>query len=252
MFMPKEERKDNITLGEQMKQRRIELGLSITEAASIAGIARGTWSRYEAGASIQKGKRARVCEALAWESIPGESKERRSRHLGLSDDSEAWSLYLEELYGEGAAMAFAEGSKRFYSLVSEDMERLSQMPADSCIGHLNTTSLLKILPRQFLTYYNYEFLSHMRDTLSEMREAAKAGEPVIAHSVLQELILYLCNNEAMKSPEVVDACDGDPEEWLYEMLDDLDVVTFLFSGLKLTEDDPYHFSHWDEQQFYME
>jgi len=81
----------------------------------------------------------------------------------------------------------------------------------------------------------------MRNVLSVMQKAAKAGEPMSAHSVLQELILYLCNNEAMKSPDVMAACDDDPEEWLYEMLDDMDVVTFLFSGLKLTEDDPYHF-----------
>ena len=250
--MSKEDKKDNTALGERIKQRRLELGLSITEAASIAGIARGTWSRYEAGASIQKGKRAGICEALAWKSIPGESDNDQRGYLSLSEQSEAWSSYLEEMYGDGAAMAFAEGSKRFYSLISEDMERLSQLPPGSCVGDLNTTSLLKILPRQFLSYYNYEFLSHMRNVLSEMQKAAKAGEPIIAHSVLQELILYLCNNEAMKSPDVIAACDDDPEEWLYEMLDDMDVVTFLFSGLKLTEDDPYHFSHWDEQQFYMD
>jgi len=56
--MSKEDKKDNTALGERLKQRRLELGLSITEAASIAGIARGTWSRYEAGASIQKRKKS--------------------------------------------------------------------------------------------------------------------------------------------------------------------------------------------------
>ena len=52
----KETEKDRAALAEKIKLRRKELGLSVTEAASIAGIGRGTWSKYEAGAFIQKGK----------------------------------------------------------------------------------------------------------------------------------------------------------------------------------------------------
>ena len=60
---------------------------------------------------------------------------------------------------------------------------------------------------------------------------------------------YACNHEAMKSTEVMDACYGDPEEWLWEMLVDLDIVTYLFSGIEICLDEAYHFSRWDEPQF---
>lgn len=40
------------TLARQIKSRRNELGLTIEESASRAGVGTKTWSRYEAGESI--------------------------------------------------------------------------------------------------------------------------------------------------------------------------------------------------------
>ena len=50
----------------------------------------------------------------------------------------------------------------------------------------------------------------------------------------------------------MDACDSDPEKWLWEILDDLDSVTYLSSGIELCPNEAYHFSHWDEPQFYID
>ena len=44
----------NKALAKQIKQRRIELGLTIEEAASRAEVGTKTWCRYEAGESIRK------------------------------------------------------------------------------------------------------------------------------------------------------------------------------------------------------
>ena len=44
------------TLARQIKSRRNELGLTIEESASRAGVGTKTWSRYEAGESIRKDK----------------------------------------------------------------------------------------------------------------------------------------------------------------------------------------------------
>ena len=44
------------TLASQIKSRRNELGLTIEESASRAGVGTKTWCRYEAGESIRKDK----------------------------------------------------------------------------------------------------------------------------------------------------------------------------------------------------
>ena len=34
------------------------------------------------------------------------------------------------------------------------------------------------------------------------------------------------------------------DSWAFDLFDDMDSVTFLYSYHYLTEDSPYHFSHW--------
>lgn len=36
------------------------------------------------------------------------------------------------------------------------------------------------------------------------------------------------------------------------MFDDEYIITFLYSNSNLEEDHPYFFTHWNEQQFYMD
>ena len=43
----------------------------------------------------------------------------------------------------------------------------------------------------------------------------------------------------------------DWNNWPYaRVFDDMDIVTFLYSGGYLTKDHSYHFDHWREDQFY--
>jgi hypothetical protein len=82
---------------------------------------------------------------------------------------------------------------------------------------------------------------------------------MIAHSVLEELIIYLCNEEAQAFIEVgvgaddfIDEEDLDNlREWLFDMFGDMDIITFLYSDWYLSENHPFHFEHWSDQQFYM-
>ena len=46
----------NEILAKQIKSRRNELGLTIEEAASRAGVGTKTWCRYEAGEAIRSDK----------------------------------------------------------------------------------------------------------------------------------------------------------------------------------------------------
>ena len=45
---------------------------------------------------------------------------------------------------------------------------------------------------------------------------------------------------------------GYSEDWVFDMFDDEDIITFLYSNRHLEEDHPYFFTHWNEQQFYMD
>ena len=62
----------NADLAKQIRLRRSELGLTIEEAASRAGVGTKTWCRYEAGESIRSDKCKGVCKALNWLSLPGQ------------------------------------------------------------------------------------------------------------------------------------------------------------------------------------
>jgi transcriptional regulator with XRE-family HTH domain len=248
----------NEHLAKQIKNRRNELGLTIEEAAVRAGVGTKTWCRYEAGASIRADKCKGICKALNWHVLPDQETDCLDR-LTIQEHKkhEAWSVFLEENFGDIAAFSFAAGSDILLDHIKEDLQELSSMPAGSHIGQIGCSCLDGRLPTQFLMQYDYEFLYQMKYTLSVMRARAKAGLPMTAHSVLEELILYLCNEEASVLIELsggihgIEDCDlCDSEGWLYDLFDDMDIITFLYSDAHLDSNHPYHYSHWSDQQFY--
>ena len=82
---------------------------------------------------------------------------------------------------------------------------------------------------------------------------------MIAHSVMEELIIYLCDQEAQALIEVGAGADTsmddeelyDAEDWVFDLFDDMDLITHLYSDEYLPEDHPFHFNQWGDQQFYM-
>ena len=90
-----------------------------------------------------------------------------------------------------------------------------------------------------------------------------------AHSVMEELVLYLCNEESIALVELCGVKDEtekkekhemkgnhqmeEPHEmadWVFDLFDDTDILQFLYSDVYLKPNHPYHFSHWSDQQFY--
>ena len=135
------------------------------------------------------------------------------------------------------------------------MDELSSLPAGTHIGQLNISWLSSSLPEQFLMYYDYDFLYRMKCSLCEMRMRAKNNLPMTAHSVMEELLIYLCSEEAFALIELNDGFygieDGNAaDEWIFDLFGDMDIISSLYSNEYLDPDHPYHFSHWSEQQFY--
>lgn len=243
----------NTDMGKKIKARRNELGLTIEEASSRAGVGAKTWCRYEAGESIRKDKCKGICKALNWYSLPGQEEEDDFFSVRTYKNGDAWSNHLEENFGEDAALSFAAGSDMLLDHIKEDLDELSSMPRGTHIGQLDVPWLVDMLPQQFLMQYDYDFLYQMKCALIQLRRYAKAGQPIVAHTVQEELLLYLCSEESSVLSELsgkVDHSHGD--DWVFEVLGDMDIIDCLYSDVYLKEDDIYHFSHWEEQQFYTE
>ena len=93
----------------------------------------------------------------------------------------------------------------------------------------------------------------------QYRGVARGGRGIVAHRVIDELVLYLIVEEARFSMEnILDKLEQNGiedveiwDEWIFDMLGDMDVVTFLFSDRYLTHDWNYHFDHWLKEQFYL-
>lgn len=169
---------------------------------------------------------------------------------------EAWSASLEEHFGSWAALSFAFGSDFLLNEIEDDLNELRIQPAGTHLGQVES-SLACLLPQQFLTSYDYDFLWLMRCELINMQKRAGSGASMEAHSVLEELLIYLCNGETVAYIESTDAsvlydrkCEIKNNDWLYDLFDDCDIVTCLYSDIWLPEDNTYHFAHWGEKKFY--
>ena len=243
----------------KIKVRRNELNLTIEEAALRAGVGTKTWSRYEAGESIRKDKCKGICKALNWRTFPDDEGDVGKKFLVEEyRDHEAWSQFLADNYGCRAAIAFAVGSDMLLDYIEQDRLDLASMPSGSHIGQLSTSFISEEFPAQFLMRYDYDFLYHMKCVLLQLRWKANHGISMIAHSIMEELIIYLCNEEAQALIEVGACADGlvgdedleNSVDWVIDMFGDMDIITYLYSDKYLTDDHPFHFEHWNDQQFY--
>lgn len=247
-------------LAESIKNRRQELGLTIEEAASRAGVGIKTWCRYEAGGSIRRDKAKGIYKALNWRGMPDE-KENVEDEFDLEryKHHDAWSDFLCEEFGEAVAISFAIGSDLILDDIEEDLDELSRMPRGTHVGELPVSTMKDFLPMQFLMRYDYEFLYQLRANAKQLRMAARSGQRFLAHSVMQEILIYLFDEA---SQFWVDSMQQEMEEhgargldwldgWAFDLFDDMDVVTCLYSGGYVTPDHEYHFDHWTEDQFYM-
>lgn len=141
------------------------------------------------------------------------------------------------------------GSDILLDHVREDWAVLDSMPKGAHLGQLEVSWLKELLPEPFLMQYQYEFLYWMECTLLKMRERARIGADLTAHSIMEELPLYLCCEEAESLMERNGEEDA-PKEWVFDLFGDMDRIRFLYSHVNLEEDHFYHFSHWADRQFY--
>lgn len=246
-------------LGEKIKKRRNELGLTIEEAAEKSGVGTKTWSRYEAGGSIRIDKVSGICKALKWNILPDSNTDEDIFDINYYKTHELWSDKLAETYGLGAAVSFVIGSDILYDNIQQDLDALAKRPKGTHIGELPISYLVDCMPEQFLMNYDYDFLYCMKCALQKYCKIVKNGGSLIAHTVLDEIILYTIMNESkflMENSILPNLSPKQTEEfygwdcWAFDLFDDMDIVTFLYSDNYIAEEISYHFKHWLKPQFF--
>lgn len=250
--------KGTIELGNKIKLRRHELGLTIEEAASLAGVGIKTWCRYEAGESIRKDKITGICRTLKWNAISDNINDFEDFDINKYKNSKMWSQELADKLGIASAISFIIGSDILLDYIEQDLEELSSKPKGTHIGELSSSWVSDILPQQFLTEYNYDFLYYFRNILIRYRDQARFSKTFIAHSVVEELILYLVMEESgLLMESILPHLKKDLakhyfewDEWPFELFGDMDLITFLYSDCYIEKGHPYHFARWRENQFY--
>lgn len=260
--MAKKSFKSSLRLAESIRQRRLELNLTIEEAAQRAGVGTKTWCRYESGESIRQDKCKGVCRALNWQMFPSDEDIESDEMFDYEEykNHKAWSPSIKNQFGDIAAISFVIGSDILLDCLQEDLEALSSMPRGSHIGQVDISWLSSLLPPQFLTRYDYEFLYSLRVTVLHLREVAHSGKIFVAHSVMEELALYLIVDASeiliesmLKSMEDVGIdCEEDWSEWIYDLFGDCDLVTWLYSDFYVTSNNTFHFDNWIKYQFWVE
>ena len=187
-----------------------------------------------------------------------------------------WSAFLEDNFGTLSAILFAAGSDLLLDALEYEMHELSRMPIRSHVGQINSSVLKDNLPQQFMTRYDYDFLYKFRSELIDMRLRAMDGLSIIAHSVAQELIIYISNEMgkiATESDENVKKLITDhkliydklsfemddedldemkfyDEDWVFTLFGDADILSELYSGRDVAKGNSYHIKHWFEEQFF--
>ncbi len=241
-------------LGTKIKQRRNELGYTIEEAASKAGVGTKTWSRYESGSSIRSDKFPNICKVLNWNKIPDSEKNDAIFDINEYKNNSAWSQYLADNFGDAAAISFIIGSEILLDGITQDLDCLSSKPKDTHVGELDISWTKDFLPPQFLTRYDYDLLYYLKDVIVKFRRTASGREDFTAHTVAEEIVLYAIMEESNFLMESIAAqLPGDNDDWdnwVFDIFDDMDVVTYLYSDIYIDESNPYHFNHWQENQFY--
>lgn len=251
--------KGSIELGNKIRGRRNELSLTIEEAAKKAGVGTKTWSRYELGESIRKDKIIGVCKALNWNTLPlQEDSSGFDIDINEYKKSKLWSNDLADRFGNEAAISFIIGSDILLDNIEQDLEALSSKPKGTHIGELDASWLDESLPEQFKMFYDYDFIYYLKMVVVSYRNKAASGECFIAHSVVEELVLYLIMEESQFLMENIlpriqmneKKKYEDWDEWPFDIFDDMDIITFLYSDFYLEEGHTYHFSNWKKKQFY--
>ena len=76
---------------------------------------------------------------------------------------------------------------------------------------------------------------------------------------MEEMIFYLSSEETTVLMELsadeggfADKISDYSSDWVFDLFDDMDIVTCLYSDMYIDPEHIYHFTHWFDYQFYID
>ncbi|UUX35209.1 helix-turn-helix domain-containing protein [Fundicoccus culcitae] len=244
-----------------IKDRRLELALTVQKASNIASVGVQTWKKYEAGNPIRQDKIKGILKALEWTKFPDNlnSDESIQSLLNEYQSHDAWSKTVFEYHGLFAAISFCAGTDILSDYIDHDLEELSSLPKGTHIGQLQDSELSFFLPSDYLMEYDYNFLFSLRKSLNSLISQYTHGNSLVAHKPIDEILLYLTvsvsdeyikeirDNLSFEESEKFEYSDG----WIFDVFDDMDVETYLFSNFDIGIPNDYQFNNWFKEIFYV-
>lgn len=206
------------------------------------------------------------------------NNENFSDMIDAMKESDTWSPTLAEQAGEIAAASFCFGSDLLFDLIKDSMRDAIDCPNGTALSDIKYVSfanvLADMLPKQFARCYDLSFLVQMKGVLENLRASIpRAKNRVCAHTVMEEVILYLIMKISEDIGGVYDLYSSDDnheisnennedsmqdedfdhilDTWVFDVFNDADIITYLYSDINLPEEHAYHFSHWREPRFYI-
>ena len=255
--MPPRTQAGSKELGDAMRARREELGLTVEQAASRAHVGQKTWSRYESGESIRSDKIKGVCASLGWKTLSDafasqNDFEADGSYLKSIDDShDSWSPFIERACGRKAAVTFCIGSDILLDELRMDLGELETMPRGTHLGMIGVSLTLPHLPAQFVMQYDYEFVYKLAARLSLLRDVLRHCDHFNVHMVADELLLHMIEEEAAL---LMEGWENQPDDylsdaWVADICGDDDFSLYLKTPLLyLGNQHDYHFNHWFDHQ----
>lgn len=244
--MPPRTTPSNKALGDAIKARRLELGLTIEDAAFRAGVGTKTWVRYESGSAIRTDKVHGICKALRWAALGGGDEARTETYdLNIDEKSLAWPDEMCKCYGRAAAVSFVAGSEILLDYTTAALERLASMPHGSHVGELGVSWLKDLLPQQFLTRYDYEFVYAFKCSVCRLRESAEHTGRIHVHTTTDLLaIRSMCECAGILMGEW--GYEPGWDDWAKDLYMEADVDYYLYSDEYVPRSHSLHFDWWNE------
>lgn len=201
-----------------IKIRRSFLKMTIEEAAGKAGVTAKTWSGYENGHDIATGKVDSICKALGWKKLPQAGDEINEESVknaiistleNFNEEYETWPNAIEEEHGTMYALAFWLGTDVVIDRIKDDIEKLSEMPANSHIGQVDPFFIADGLPSKYLTKYDYEFMLKLKATIKDLKYKMK--KCCYCSTPLEQIAFCLVFEEGLAYIESAQDADDDFE-----------------------------------------
>lgn len=249
-------RPGSVELGQAIRARREQLGLTIDEAAARSGLGRETLRRYESGSAIREDKIPALCRLLAWQRLP-DAVDQSDAGGPLAPnwddrDRAGFSESVEDALGEDCAHTLAVGFELVVDQIDHVIAELESMPLGSHVG-MTTLGFEFDPPPVFLTRCDHQTMVRLRNSAADLsrRLQEPLDLPLEGLPVAEQIVLRRSLEAGQLYVETVEMTEPDDSEdwreWFGGLVGDADLGFMLYGGgieIALEPTSKFHIDNW--------